>query len=221
MGYLDNTTVTVDAILTKKGRELLSKGATNFKITQFALADDEIDYTLWNAAHSLGTNYYGEAIENLPLIEASPDETQNMRYKLITLPKTVVRIPVINLGATAVQLTLTGQTIVVSPSTSPAGGNSSLGYTAILHNSDAATIGAKTPVQAGVAPTVPTFLSDSEMRQSVAAVGFEFNVTGKPQPLQDLVTQITVIGNETGGQATLTLTVKKQITAYTTSLTGD
>mgnify|MGYP003330080164 CR=1 FL=1 len=37
MGYLDNTSITVDAILTKKGREILAKGADDFKITQFAL----------------------------------------------------------------------------------------------------------------------------------------------------------------------------------------
>ena len=46
MGYLDNTSITVDAILTNKGRELLAQGGTSFNITQFALGDDEIDYTL-------------------------------------------------------------------------------------------------------------------------------------------------------------------------------
>ena len=59
MGYLDNSSITVDAILTKKGRELLSKGRNSFNITQFALADDEIDYNLWNPAHPLGSSYYG------------------------------------------------------------------------------------------------------------------------------------------------------------------
>ena len=46
MGYLDNSSITVDAILTKKGRELLARGQNEFVITQFALADDEIDYGL-------------------------------------------------------------------------------------------------------------------------------------------------------------------------------
>ncbi len=45
MGFLNNTVVTVDAILTRKGRELLAKNDGSFRITQFALADDEIDYT--------------------------------------------------------------------------------------------------------------------------------------------------------------------------------
>ena len=43
MGVLDNTTITVDAILTKKGRELLAKGEGQFKITKFSLGDDEIN----------------------------------------------------------------------------------------------------------------------------------------------------------------------------------
>jgi len=54
MGYLNNSVVTVDAILTKKGRELLARGDGSFKITQFALSDDEIDYTLYNTSHPSG-----------------------------------------------------------------------------------------------------------------------------------------------------------------------
>ena len=84
MGYLDNTSVTVDAILTNKGRELLAKGDGSFNITQFALADDEIDYDLWNPDHPLGTDFYGIIIENLPLTEAIPDETQAMKSRLLT-----------------------------------------------------------------------------------------------------------------------------------------
>ena len=96
MGYLDNTTITVDAILTKKGRELLAKGRNQFNITQFALADDEIDYDLWNPSHPGGTDYYGAVIENMPITEAVPDETQSLKYKLITLPAGTTQIPYID-----------------------------------------------------------------------------------------------------------------------------
>lgn len=101
MGYLDNSTITVDAILTKRGRELLAQGrgqvggASAFQITRFALADDEIDYDLWNPAHPLGSNYYGAVIENMPITEAVPDETQSMKYKLMTLPIGTRAIPYI------------------------------------------------------------------------------------------------------------------------------
>ena len=74
MGYLDNSSVTVDAILTRRGRELLSRNDGSFRITQFALGDDEIDYTLYNENHPDGSQFFGEAIENLPLVEAFPDE---------------------------------------------------------------------------------------------------------------------------------------------------
>jgi hypothetical protein len=96
MGYLSNNgTITVDAVLTKKGRELLAKGQGNFNITQFALSDDEIDYDLWNPQHGLGSDYFGVVIENMPITEAVPDETQSMKYKLITLPAGTRAIPYI------------------------------------------------------------------------------------------------------------------------------
>ena len=95
MAYLDNSVVTVDAILTKKGRELMARGDGSFRITQFALADDEIDYTLYNPSHPSGSAFYGEAIENLPLLEAFPDESQIMKYKLTTLPRGTARLPII------------------------------------------------------------------------------------------------------------------------------
>tara|TARA_Y100001938_G_scaffold148735_1_gene233312 strand:- start:2365 stop:2964 length:600 start_codon:yes stop_codon:yes gene_type:complete len=82
MGVLDNTTITVDAILTKKGRELLAKGESQFKITKFALADDEIDYGLYDVTHPNGSNFYGTAIENMNLLEAVPNEQLSVKYFL-------------------------------------------------------------------------------------------------------------------------------------------
>ena len=82
MAILNPTVVTVDAILTKKGRELLARNDGSFQITQFSLADDEIDYTLYNPNHPSGSAFYGEAIENTPVLQAFPDDTQIMRYKL-------------------------------------------------------------------------------------------------------------------------------------------
>jgi hypothetical protein len=93
MGYLNNTTVTIDAILTKKGRELLAKGRSQFNITQFALADDEVDYDLWNPSHPLGIDYFGTVIENMPVTEAVSDETQSLKYKLITMDRGSISIP--------------------------------------------------------------------------------------------------------------------------------
>ena len=84
MGYLNNATTVLDAILTKKGRELLSRGQNEFQITKFALADDEVDYSLWDVSHPNGTDYYGTVIEALPLLEPTPDTNTIMRYKLVS-----------------------------------------------------------------------------------------------------------------------------------------
>jgi hypothetical protein len=223
MGYLNNSTITVDAILTKKGRELLARGKDEFKITQFALADDEIDYDLWNPAHPLGSEYYGVIIENMPLVEATADESNIMRYKLVTLPKKTARIPVISVPQSSITLTSPGQVFVITPTTTNfSSGNSTLGYTAILSNSDVATLQVATPVAAGVSPTVPRFIGDAEAAQTVSAVGFSFNVIAKQQLVSDVSATITIIGNETGGRATVNLTVKKTqlATALATSITN-
>jgi hypothetical protein len=109
MGYLSNSgTITVDAILTKKGRELLAKGQGTFNITQFALSDDEVDYDLWNPQHGLGSDYFGIVIENMPVTEAVPDETQSMKYKLITLPAGTKAIPYLTVGENLTSIQIYG-----------------------------------------------------------------------------------------------------------------
>jgi len=223
MGYLNNSEITVDAILTKKGRELLARGRNEFRITQFALSDDEIDYDLWNPAHPLGSNYYGIIIENMPLVEAIPDETNTMHYKLVTLPRRTARIPVITVGQTSITLSTPGQTANITPTTiNFTAGNATLGYTAILSNSDVASISVLRPVTAGVSPTLPRFIGDSEAAQTVAVTGFEFTVTARQQLVSDATATITIIGNETGGRATINLTVTRTVlaTALNTPITN-
>ena len=83
MGYLNNTTRVLDAILTKRGREILSTGG-DFEVAKFALGDDEIDYGLWDTTHIKGTDYYGAVIENLPALEPFNDPSEIMKYKLVT-----------------------------------------------------------------------------------------------------------------------------------------
>ena len=105
MGVLDNTTITVDAILTKKGRELLAQGDGKFKITQFALADDEIDYGLYDITHPNGSNFYGAAIENMNLLEAVPNQTLAVKYFLTND---------VGNGTTGAVVTITGTTTIIA-----------------------------------------------------------------------------------------------------------
>lgn len=234
MGYLDNSSVTVDAILTNKGREILAAGG-KLNITKFALSDDEVDYDLWNPAHTLGTNYYGAVIENMPVLEALPDETQMLRYKLVTLPKDVVGIPVISVAPSAVSFTSLKQEITVTPSTlNLTGGNDSLGYTAILSDDTVATLevapdGAVSRTQSSTSATrtsaasivdqvstngLTSFLDDEVT--SVTTAGKTVVRTGKkfilkPKPQSNLTTTVrallTIIGNETGGFKTVSIVV--------------
>ena len=145
MGFLNNTSVTVDAILTKKGRELLARGQNEFQITKFALSDDEIDYNLWDTAHPNGSNYYGAVIENMPLLESFVDENQVMRFKLITLPKNTAKMPVLEVPAPNLSFTGAGITQTVSPNTRN-GADAESGYMFILHD---ATIANLTPFVGG------------------------------------------------------------------------
>lgn len=116
MSYLSSTSVVVDAILTKKGRELLSRNDGSFRITQFSLSDDEIDYTLYNPNHPSGSAFFGEAIEAMPIIQAYPNDMEIMKYKLITLPRGTAKIPVLDLGYSGITLKQ-GASLAITPQT--------------------------------------------------------------------------------------------------------
>ena len=207
MGYLDNSTITVDPILTKKGRELLARGRSAFQITQFAIADDEIDYGLYDPAHPLGTEYYGSAIENMPIVEASPDETQNLRYKLITLNRGTNLIPRISVGASAgVELTYSATSTPVQPITpQTTDGFNSLpfGYTAILYDREAAIL---TSDGLPGSATVPIFIGDSVSENAVVVRGTTFSIA--PRDVTTVTrTQLVIIGNQTGASITIPVTI--------------
>lgn len=223
MGYLDNTTVTVDAILTNKGREILAAGG-RLNIVKFALSDDEIDYDLWNPAHTLGTNFYGKVIEDMPVLEALPDETQMLRYKLITLPKDVIGIPVISVTPNAVTFTSLTQEITIAPSTlNLQGGNSTNGYTCILSDDTVATLevapdGAVAKqsrvANADLSAAATSFIDDevtgtSTTGKTITRTGSKFIIKAKPQAntTKTVKALLTIVGNETGGFKTVVVTV--------------
>ena len=116
MGYLSNTSVIVDAILTNTGRQLLAQNDGSFQITQFSLSDDEVDYTLYNPNQPSGSAFYGEAIENMPVIQAFPESNQIMKYKLITLPRGTAKLPVINIGYNTIVIKQ-GASLSITPQT--------------------------------------------------------------------------------------------------------
>jgi len=206
MGYLNKATVTVDAILTKKGRELLARGRSAFNITQFAVADDEVDYSLYDVAHPLGTEFYGSAIENMPIVEAVPDETQNLRYKLVTLSRGTNLIPTIQTGISSVQLTYSNTqnpVTTITPTTSQGFNALPFGYTAILYDREAAVL---TSNGLPGSPTVPVFIGDSVSQNAIVVSGTVFTISPKDVTTAT-ETQLVLIGNQTGATITIPVTI--------------
>lgn len=223
MGYLNNSSITVDAILTKKGRELLAQGANAFQITQFALADDEIDYSLWNTDHPLGTAYYGATIENMPLTEAVPDETQVMKYKLVTLSgRRISKIPIIDLGVTETQVFKSPRVLKVTPQVLNAQGdkfNEFYGYSAILSSDDLGIISAATPTPAqkqgqDSAQTVSPQANPTEGDKTVTVTGMTFEFRPALSEIRAKQGTITIVANETGAQSVIYLDIRRQDQAF-------
>ena len=84
MAFLDSSTAVIDAILTRKGRELLARNDGSFQITKFAFGDDEINYQLYDATKATDQD---ADILNLPVLEPVSNENVALLYRLITLPK--------------------------------------------------------------------------------------------------------------------------------------
>jgi len=216
MGYLDNSIVTVDAILTKKGRELLAKGDGSFKITQFALSDDEVDYTLYNPDHPLGSAYYGEAIENMPLLEAFPDETQIMKYKLTTLPRGTARLPILDLGYASIKLkqgaalAITPQTLnyLGAAQTFEAGGYvATIADARVLNSFNGVGVNTAEAERLNSTTTLGTNVSKTVIGTSINLTATTVNTLfGSNISLQ---TTITIIGRDSGARVTIPVTIIK------------
>lgn len=217
MSYLNNTSVVVDAILTKKGRELLARNDGSFQITQFSLADDEVDYTLYNPNHPSGSAYYGEAIENMPIIEAFPEDTQMMRYKLVTLPRGTSRLPVINVGYNTITLQQ-GASLTITPQTLNYLGTTSTfetdGYVAtvgdirLLSSFVGTGLTTSTPGSTITNTTSGTSLSYTQTGTSFTLTGTTIN-TLFGSSLTTLTTTLTVIGVDSGARITIPINIQK------------
>lgn len=217
MGYLDNTSVTVDAVLTKLGRQRLAEGQLN--ITKFALSDDEVNYALYDTSHNLGTAFYGQAIERMPVLEAFTNDTQALTNKLVTLPKNTQILPVVTTAQSAISLTNPGQQVVISPQTLNIAGANAGGYTFTIGNTDIVQMqlnasagvdvtGAQTSVTGGgnqspgyVPPRTGNQLSGTINGLSIQLTAYSITQTQS--------TTLTVTGLTTGGTVTIPITVSR------------
>ena len=83
MGFLDHSTnnIIVDAVLTDLGRQALARNDGSFSIFQFALGDDEIDYTV---IQKFGRTVGKEKIEkNTPIMEALTQGSLGLKNNIV------------------------------------------------------------------------------------------------------------------------------------------
>lgn len=226
MGYLNKATITVDAILTNRGREILAEGGRGeLDITKFAVGDDEIDYGLYNTAHPEGTDYYGAIIENMPILEATPDEQQIMRYKLVSLDS--LGAPFVNTDTGVIIVpTIDGfDNVSLTKDTTKASSQTSLGpqiktnpsyaegYTLIVADATFFQI-----YSAGVeGATGGTLLNTVETINANGSITLKFDNTentANPRAYFSFrskgvagTTTATLFGNKTGATKTITITV--------------
>ena len=217
MGYLNGTTVTVDAILTKKGRELLARNDGSFQITQFALSDDEIDYTLYNPNHPSGSAFYGEAITAMPIIEAFPNDNEIMKYKLITLPRGTAKIPVLDIGYTSITLKQ-GASLAITPQTLNYLGATStfeqsgyivtIGDVRTMSSFNGVGINTQEAQALNTTTTLGTNVSKTVIGTSINMTATTINTLfGTKTQLQ---TNLIVIGRDSGARITVPVTIIKQ-----------
>jgi hypothetical protein len=219
MGYLNNTVITVDAILTKKGREALARNDGSFRITQFALSDDEIDYTLYNPNHPSGSAFYGEAIEGMPLLEAFPDDQQIMKYKLATLPRGTAKLPVLNLGYDAITLKQ-GASLSITPQTLNYLDNVSTfetsGYVAtiadvrLMSSFEGLGINTQAAISQNSTSTIGTNVSKTVIGTQINLRATTVNTLFGTNT--QLRTTLTVVGLDSGARITIPVTINKTTT---------
>jgi hypothetical protein len=216
MGYLNNQIVTVDAILTKKGRELLAKNDGSFRITQFSLSDDEIDYTLFNPTNPSGSAYYGQAIEGMPLLEAFSDETQIMKYLLTTLPRGTAKMPIINIGYTNIVLKQ-GASLSITPQTlnylggsqtyETSGYNFTIGDVRTMSVFNGVGVNTNSSTALNSTTTLGTNVSKTVIGTTLNMTGTTINTLFGSQT--QLQTILIVTGRDSGARVTIPITITK------------
>ena len=214
MGYLDNSSITVDAVLTKKGREILKNGG-NLNISSFTMSDTGVDYTLWNPDHPSGSAFYGEAIENLPQLEASVHAEYNLRNRLISLNQNTVAIPALQIAGTdgkgLTTLTLEEGRLSSRITLDLVGFTSTRGavnnpYYIVIQDPSLVTISGG-QLQSTLSGTSRIFLEEQDIpfAQEFSISGNAFNIRASQQDTKGKQTNIYIVHVETGAYNSFTI----------------
>ena len=183
------------------------------------MGDDEIDYTLYNPNHPSGSAYYGEAIDNMPLLEAFPSELQIMKYKLTTLPRGTAKLPVLDLGYAAITMKQ-GAQLAITPQTLNYLGNEQTfetsGYSATIGDvrvfstftGQGIQSEAATSANVNATQTIGTSVSKTVIGTQISITATTVNTLfgGNSQ----LRTTLTVTGLDSGARLTIPVTITRQ-----------
>jgi len=106
MGFLDHSTnnIIVDAVLTDAGRRALARNDGSFQIFQFALGDDEVDYSI---IQQFGRTVGREKIEkNTPILEAFTAGSLGLKHKPLSISNEfLTHLPVLEMSLSGTDLT--------------------------------------------------------------------------------------------------------------------
>ena len=152
----------------------------------------------------------------MPLLEAFPDETQIMKYKLTTLPRGTSKLPVLDIGYSSISLKQ-GASLALTPQTLNYLGATSIfeteGYTAtiadvrVLNSFQGVGINTEDADRLNNTTTVGTNVSKTVIGTAVNLTATSVNTLfGDRTQLQ---TTITVIGRGSGARLTIPVTITK------------
>ena len=197
MGLFNGTNVSVEAILTTRGRELLSKDSGKLNITKYALGDEEIDYTLYDDTHPNGDVSFGIVLENTIPIEASPTR-QNLRSYLVPIDKSFHNKKLI----VPQDVTLEPDTLfVVEPITRDGGVEVSENYLFTIQNTN-----------------IITFVNETEDNKNITKTFTSKKITVSSNRLNPgATTTISVRGVDSNLTKTIVVTVKSDTINQTIS----
>ena len=195
---------------------MLARNDGSFKITQFSLSDDEVDYTLYNPNHPSGSAFYGEAIQNMPVIQAFPEDNEIMKYRLVTLPRGTSQLPVVSIGYSVITLSQ-GASISITPQTLNYLGATSTyetdGYTFTI--GDVRTTSTFTGV--GINSNAATSANSTQTlgtNVSLTVIGTTLNMSATTVNTlfgsnTTLYTLLTVVGRDSGARITVPVQINK------------
>ena len=233
MGFLDHSTnnIILDAVLTDEGRRLLAANQGNFRVAYFALADDEVDYSLITKfGRAIGKE---KIMKNTPIFEAQTNANLALKNRLLSLQDpTVDRLPITQVqidGTASIRLSRlsagannSSQTVNVrqrmANGASPPAGTFDSSYIVMLPDRFVKAAGGETPFNMDQITRTASY--EFELPSGATEINFTVQISAGlddemfdafgDQGNKDQISSImTVVGNQTGFRRDIPITIVK------------